>query len=104
MENVAEKYGGIGYISENIMDIQVYWKYVVLESPVYYVSYAVSSVAAIDLYMMAQSDESGARESYRKLVEECPEGAGFLECITSSGLRGPFEESFYRTLSSQYGK
>ncbi len=104
MEKVAVNYGGIQYINESIMNIQAYWKYVVIESPVYYISYAVSSVAAIDLYMQAETDEAVARENYRKLVEECPEGAGFLECITLSGLRDPFEESFYRTLHSRYGK
>lgn len=104
MENVAKSYGGIDYISENVMDIQMYWKYVVLESPVYYISYAVSAVAAVNLFAIAEEDENKAREIYCKLLEEPVEDGGFLENISSAGLAGPFEESVYIALYDRYQK
>ncbi len=102
MEAVAENYGGIAYITKNIMDVQLYWKYVVLESPVYYISYAVSGVAAINLFTVAQEDMEKAFESYIRLIEEPQEDAGFLGNIQYAGLAGPFEETVYRELHERY--
>lgn len=98
LEEVAEGYGGIDYISENILDLRTYWKLVLLESPVYYLSYAVSSCAAIDLYMMALEDETQAREVYCRLTQEADGDKGFLENITACALSGPFEEALYQKI------
>lgn len=102
MEKIAENYGGIQYITEEILDIQNYWRYVVLESPVYYISYAVSGIAAINLFTVAQQDAEQAWEIYRKLIEEPLEDAQFLESIRYAGLTGPFEETVYLSLSARY--
>lgn len=102
MAEVAEAYGGLEFIQENILDIQSYWKQVVLESPVYYVSYAVSGIAAINLYTEAQANQAAARECYRKLMEEPVEDEGFLVNIQNAGLTGPFEASVYQRLKYRY--
>lgn len=104
MTQVARDYGGIEMISSHVMDIQHYWKSVVLESPVYYVSYGVSSLASINLFTMAEQDEAAAKEAYRKLMEEPQEGKGFLGNITYAGLEGPFDETVYRKIYSYYIK
>ena len=98
LEDVAEGYGGIDYITENILDLRSYWKQVLLDNPVYYLSYAVSSCAAIDLYMTALEDEPRAWEIYCRLCEEADAEKGFLENLQSVGLSGPFEESLYKKL------
>lgn len=104
MEEIAEAYGGLAFIEENILDIQSYWKQVVLESPVYYVSYAVSGIAAINLYTVAQEDDDVARECFRKLMEEPVEDEGFLVNIQNAGISGPFDEGVYLRLSQRYNK
>lgn len=104
MEQIALDYGGIEQIEEYVTDIQAYWKQVVLESPVYYISYAVSGVAALDLYAIAENDSDRAWEIYRKLMEEPLEGEGFLANISTAGLRGPFDETVYAQIHSRYGK
>ncbi len=102
MEEIGEDYGGIEYITDYIMDIQLYWKYVVLESPVYYISYAVSGVAAIDLFTVAENDLEEAFAIYVRLVEEPREEEGFQGNIRHAGLTGPFEETVYRRLYERY--
>lgn len=102
MAEIADAYGGLTFIEENILDIQSYWKQVVLESPVYYVSYAVSGIAAINLYTVAQEDQDAARECYRKLMEEPVEDEGFLVNIQNAGLSGPFDEGVYQRLRYRY--
>ena len=104
MTQVAKNYGGISYVSENIADVQMYWKYVVLESPVYYISYGVSALAAIDLFTIAEADPQEARRVYCKLVEEPLTEEGFLANITYAGMVGPFDESLYETLLYRYKK
>ena len=104
MEQVAERYGGIRYFTENVFDIQLYWKYVVLESPVYYISYAVSGVAAMNLFTIAEENKDDARKIYCKLLEEPLTEEGFLENITHAGLSGPFEETVYEALHDRYRK
>ncbi len=104
METVAQSYGGIDYITENIADIQSYWKYVVLESPVYYISYGVSGMAAIDLFIVAEEDMEEACEIYCKLIEEPLTDEGFLENITYAGLSGPFDEGLYQNILNRFKK
>ncbi len=102
MEEIAQSYGGMDFITENIMDIQQYWKYVVLESPVYYISYAVSGVSALNLFAVAEQDLEEAFRIYIRLIEEPQEGEGFLGNIRYAGLTGPFEETVYRQLHERY--
>lgn len=103
MEQVAEDFGGIEYISD-ILNVQNYWKRVVLETPVYYISYAVSGLAAMNLFTVAQTDEAAARQMYLTLVEDPVEDGGFLANIQNAQIAGPFEETVYEQLAERYGK
>lgn len=102
MVQAAELFGGIDFVTENAGNVQSYWKLVVVESPVYYISYAVSSVAAINLFTVAEKDEAAARECYRILIEEADENEGFLWHIQQAGLSGPFDETVYQNLAERY--
>lgn len=104
MEDIAVTYGGIDYICENMMDVQLYWKYVVLESPVYYISYAVSGVAAVNLFTIAEENPEKAHSIYITLIEDPLEEEGFLGNIQHAGLAGPFEETVYQQLYERYAK
>lgn len=103
MEQVCQRYGGLEYISYWVTDIQSYWRYVVMESPVYYISYGVSAIAAMNLYTIYQEDPDRAVEAYRA-VTESQEELGFLETIEAAGLPGPFDESVYENLVKMYSE
>ena len=98
MEEVAANYGDAETISRD------YWKSVVLESPVYYISYGVSAISAINLFTIAEKDEAYAKEIYCKLMEEPLEEEGFLANIKAAGLEGPFDEEVYRYIYNRYAK
>ena len=102
MEEVCEAFGGIEYFSENLTDIQSYWRMVVIEQPVYYVSYAVSALAAMDLYSLAQQDFDEAIECYVNLSEDLDPEKGFLENLSNAGLQSPFAEDTFRDLYEQF--
>ena len=99
MNDVCSGYFDVEFFKSNVTDINAYWRAVVVEQPIYYISYAVSSIASLDLYGKAREDYDAAVEIYRKLCEEPLEDAGFLESIHAVGLYGPFEKEFYDMLS-----
>jgi hypothetical protein len=66
-----------------------------VEQPIYYISYAVSVICAMDLYSIARNDYDAAAEIYRKLCEEPLEEGGFLANISAAGLASPFDKDFY---------
>jgi oligoendopeptidase F len=100
MTKVAEQYFDMSYITSNLTDVNSYWRAVVVEQPIYYISYAVSVIAAIDLYTVATEDFDAAAEIYRKLCEEPDPEAGFLGNITAAGLSTPFDDDFYSKLTA----
>ncbi len=98
MEDICVNYGGIEYLGACVTDVQAYWKLVVLESPVYYISYAVSLVSAMNLYTIGQTDLEKAQNVYMALIEELDCEKGFLENIAEAGLPGPFDSGVYEKL------
>lgn len=100
MSSVCNRYGGVSYISSYLTDVHSYWRYVVLEQPVYYISYATSAIAALNIYALAQTDYEAAKEAYRKLIEEVDYEKGFAGNLAAVGIADPFEESTYKNLKT----
>lgn len=74
------------------------WKNVGIESPVYYLSYAVSATAALNLYSQSMMDYGAAVEAYRKLQEEVDSESSFMGALENAGIPGVFEEESYINL------
>ncbi len=102
MAEVVKPYGGIEFFSEYITDLQGYWKMVVVESPAYYISYAVSSMAAMNLFTIAREDAEEAMGIYCDLVEMEDYDDGFLTIIEDAGLPGPFAEDVYEYIYEMF--
>jgi hypothetical protein len=100
MNSVCSQYVTPQYCYENITDINAYWRLVVVDQPVYYISYAVSAIAAMDLYTIAREDYQKAADIYQKLCEEPVLEEGYLANIVASGLSSPFDKSFYKALAA----
>ena len=99
MQTVCAGYGGIDFLETYaVSDIQMYWKYVVIQSPVYYLSYAVSGVAALSLYTVADTDYEAGQELYCRLVEDADLSNSYPEILAEAGLASPFEDTVYEYL------
>jgi oligoendopeptidase F len=92
MDGVCSKYVSLDYLNQNIVDINQYWRLTATNSPVYYISYAVSMTEALCIFSAAEEDREAGRELYRMLIEEVDENDGFLEAIDKIGLASPFDE------------
>ncbi len=92
MAKVCEKYGGVKFIEDNLGDMNGYWRQVATNNPVYYISYAISLTAAMNIYAEALENPTEAREMYRKIVEDVTEDMGFLAALEMAGLPSPFSK------------
>lgn len=92
-----------------------YWRYVVIEAPCYYISYAMSALPSMGIYVKAmQEGFDVAKESYFKLFTfsdnqafTTVDGAGdkvvtatYQEILNYCGLYGPFQQELYQQLSN----
>lgn len=99
---VCQDYGGTDFVNNCLADFQTYWRLVVMESPVYYVSYAMSDVAALNLYTVALEDPEQAYEVYEHLLKDVDLELGFQENLKAAGLSGPFDDTVYEALYALY--
>ena len=102
MDDVCKEYGGVNLV-QGITDIQWYWRLVALESPCYYVSYAVSCVAALDVYFRQAEDYDGTVQIYCDLIDNVTPDGGFLSNLERVGLSGPFEKDVYEAIAALAG-
>jgi len=99
MASVCDNYGGLEFLSSVATDPQTYWRMVVVEQPVYYISYAVSAISAMSIFTQAQDGYESGVQAYVDVIEDVDTEAGFLANITEIGLDGPFDEEVYRAIS-----
>lgn len=95
MTDVCNPYGGVNWVKGMFSDPLFYWKLVAPTSPVYYISYAVSAIAALEVYAIAQNDYEAALDAYTKLVVGITPEDGFLGALEKAGLGSPFEEETF---------
>lgn len=78
-----------------------YWRYVTINAPCYYVSYAVSAISVLQLYPMAQEDFSAAQESYLKLFTYIDEDPDMItsEILQYAGLYTFTDEELYELIA-----
>lgn len=107
---LMEDYGISGVLND------AYWRYVTIEAAGYYISYAMSALPAIELFVKGVQDFDSAKQSYFKLftftdndefVELDEQGdlvvtAGYAETLQYAGLYSPFQEGLYTTLSNYF--
>ena len=112
-EAIMKDYGIAGSLNS------AYWRFVVIEAPCYYISYAMSALPSMGIYVKAQKDGfDAALDSYLKLfafsdeeslckVLETQDGddiidkevtATYEEILNYCGLQGPFQEQLYLDL------
>lgn len=99
---LTKDYGTMKYNSS-------YWQYVVFDNAGYYISYAMSSLPCVELYVNAMADFAQAKQSYFKLfafsdsdelVTTYEDGskvvtANYQEILNYCGLQSPFQEQLY---------
>lgn len=91
LSEVVAEYKGI----EDILsadELYVCAQYVTMESPVYYLSYATSELAAMSFYTVAEEEGyEAAQEKYVSLCLDTPVDNTFSDTLMDVGLWDPFE-------------
>ena len=98
------------------LGVSDYWRRVCIESPCYYIAYAMSMIPSLELYVTAENEGlEAAKEKYFKLYaftesEELTaryeDGsvyvtAGFVDVLEYAGLSSTFEEDVYIRIAAQ---
>ena len=91
MEQVLDRYAGIEEI-DTADGFYTYAQYVTIESPVYYLSYATSELAAMTFYIVAEEESyEKAQEIYEDLCLNTEIGKSFFDTLLDVGLPDPFD-------------
>ena len=83
-----------------------YWRYVTISSPCYYISYAVSAINALQIYVNAKGDGyEAAKESYLKLFTYTDVDPDMTteEILLYAGLTSYIDEQTFISLQRQLG-
>ena len=105
MDEVLEEYGKDNdWFADNLADMHDYWRKVAIDNPVYYISYSVSAIAALEVFAMAEEDYDSAVVAYTKLVEGVTEEDGFIAAIEKAGFTSPFEEETFQDINTMLSK
>ncbi len=77
------------YGREELRDVDYSWMYVshTFESPLYYLSYAVSALAAIQIWDLAREDFRSGVDAWKKVMDADAYKAGYSTVLTDCGLR-----------------
>lgn len=78
-------------------DPAVYWRYVTVEAPAYYISYAVSLLPCIELFVTAMEDYDEAADIYSRIL--CCVTPYFESELEYAGLDAPFDERIFKIIS-----
>lgn len=86
----CERFGGYDYLCEILgYDVNLYWQYMVITQPGYYVSYGVSALSALELFVIAEEDYQKAVSIYHLIETDSAESLSDL--LQSAGLSDPFD-------------
>lgn len=109
--NIMKSYGISGSLNSS------YWRYVVIEAPCYYISYAMSALPCVELLAVAETEGfEVAQEKYFKFFYFTDDSAntetdeygdkvvtiGYGETLEYVGLHSVFDEEMYKTLSNYF--
>ncbi len=86
------------------VDMDYYWRVVCIESPVYYISYAVSGLSSLELFVHAkETSYAEAQEIYLYLASEVDKDLGFFAQVELAGLSLPTSADIYSKLTQFAG-
>ena len=85
-----------------------YWRYAVITSPCYYVSYSISALSVLQLLPMGTEDFDAASDAYLKLfsyVDEYADGKDLMstvEILQYAGLNTFMDEELYKDINEYF--
>ena len=79
-----------------------YWHYAIVSNSLYYLSYAVSLIPTLEIYVTAE--EQGFEQAVRlyETLSDVETGETFLEVLEKAGLSSPFDEQVFRRIQNYF--
>ena len=94
-KRLANEYGKdlTGYVIDGFDMWAVYSHH--YQSPFYYISYGMSAISSLDIFVISLDDRQEAIDKYLGVIGATSE-EGYLDVIERVGLHSPFEEDTYK--------
>ena len=91
LEEINELYASIcaEYGQYEPMDVDYTWVYInhTFEQPMYYISYAASCMATIQIWELAQKDFQAGVDTWKAVLEATADGSGYMTVLPACGLK-----------------
>ena len=101
----AEELGAYDMLCANLaIDPEDYWHYAIVSNSMYYYSYAVSLIPAVELFVVAREEGFDTAKGMYKALAVVEENAPFIETVTSAGLSDPTSEAAYKRIYNYFMK
>ncbi len=101
----AEELGAYDMLCANLtIDPEDYWHYAIVSNSMYYYSYAVSLIPAVELFVVAREEGFDTAKSMYRALAIVTENARFIETVTSAGLNDPTTEAAYKHIYNYFMK
>lgn len=86
-------------------DGYLYWSLVthIFRSPFYYISYGISVVPSLEIYLMSLEDRQSGIDTYLDVIDT-EYGVGYKEMLNDTGLASPFDENTMKELAENIAK
>lgn len=97
LQEQAEELGAYDFLKSAMSyPPENYWHYAIVANSLYYLSYAVSLIPTLEIYVTAE--EQGFEQAVRlyKTLSDVETGETFLEVLEKAGLSSPFDEQVFR--------
>ncbi len=75
-----------------------YWKYVALENAGYYISYAVSLIPALELYISASDNLNYGLNQLLDVIVDVRDDDGYIRTLSNAGLFSPFDGRAFKKI------
>ena len=88
------------FVKENV---EAYIKSVLIEHPMYYISYSTSICSSLDLFEVSLHSYTDAKDKYL-YIQNYDNYRGYVNTLTNAGLKNPFTEEFFIELSDLFNR
>ena len=97
--SLCDAYGGYETVKDALgYAPEIYWHYVVMEAPGYYISYAASAIPALALYAKAIDEGFAAAVGAYEILVTTDPALGFLGVLKEAGIGSPFDRATYAVI------
>lgn len=103
--DMAKELGAYEFLIKNLtIKPEEYWHRAIVSNSMYYLSYAVSLIPSIELFVVAEEEGFDAAARIYNKLNDTVYNADFCDHLTDCGLHSPFDKAACERISKHFSK